>query len=233
MKATKKTKSGISALVFALLLTASLVLVGCDSGEDSGGSSPSGSNPSGSNPGGSNPSGSNPVDTNTGGTLSGMYYSELDYEFQITFGSDGYCTWVSPYFNTTYKYAVVGKAVMLEIAGIMITSFYVYDSDTLTSSDNLNLSSNLYLKDGSSYPVSGAYQNSNTGVYIIFDGDGFCTLALSADSTEERKWSYTVSGRIISTTYLPTNSPGDNSTYTTIDANTIKMQQTGFIFRKY
>ena len=225
MKATKKTKSGMSALVFTIVLTAVFVLAGCDSGSDSGGSG-------GSDQGGSNPSGSNPGGTNTGGTLSGMYYSEQRKESQITFRSDGSCTWVTPYTDNTYNYTVVGNSVMMEIAGIMVTYFYVYNSDTLISGDNLNLSNSLYLKDGSSYPVSGAYRNSNTGTYWIFDGDGFCTLALSADSTEDRKWSYTVSGRIISTIYLPSNSPGDNSTFTVIDSSTLKMQQTGFIWRK-
>ena len=223
MKVSKKTRWAMPALVFVLLLTAGLVLVGCDSDGDSGGSGGT----DGSNPGGSGPGG-----TSSGSILSGMYYSEQDYDSQITFGNDGYCTWVTPYTNDAYKYTVGGNRVMMEVGGIMITYFYIYDSNTLMLGDNFNLSSILYLKDGSSYPVSGTYRNSNTDTYWIFDDDGFCTLTLSTNMDKDRLWSYTINGRIIKAIYLPYNSPSDNATFTTIDSNILKMQQTGYIFMK-
>ena len=82
-----------------------------------------------------------------------------------------------------------------------------------------------FLKDGSSYPVSGTYSTSIGGsrFYWTFDDDGTCTLDTSANSSKNKfKWSYSISGRIVSVIYIPSNSPSYNSKFVTIDSNTIK-----------
>jgi len=70
MKVTKKTKLGITALVFALILTAGLVLAGCLESIGGGSSNQGGSNIA-SKGGGVYINAGNSISTKNGGTITG------------------------------------------------------------------------------------------------------------------------------------------------------------------
>jgi len=213
------TQSGILCAI-VLLAVIGFSMVACDSGFGGGNNDPSQTNP-----------GVN------GGTFSGTYYGAMtgSQGIKYIFNSNGTCI---GYFNGNevwkYKFTVIDNVVNQVIEGVSKQEsyypwFYIYNSDTLldirnSGIDNYYNFSDLFAKEGSSYPVSGKYKSPR--VNIIFDGNGsafyeFITLY----NPMEGPFHYEVSGRKI------TIARTDNSSvrYFTLDSNTITGEGTNII----
>jgi hypothetical protein len=204
--------------VFAAVIFCGIVFIACGGGDD---------NPNNTNPGTTNPGTTNPGAN--GVTLSGTYdYVTLASLGQKNiFNSNG--TFKKQYnMNTvtetpTYNYTVTDNIVyILYVEGLPIPEFYIYNSNTLFGKQGeLYPSYELYVKEGSSYPVSGKYK-SDTGLLgdFIFDGNGSVIRENNLLSgTVDGPYKYEVSGRKITVT-----GPDRYSSFIfyTLDSNTIE-----------
>jgi len=236
-------KSRKLSTLITLTLAIGFTLVACNSPSDGGG----GGNPNNSGPDsntgstGSNNSDSSGTGSNTGGTdgggannssggntLSGMYYREFVYENQIQFNNNGTYTWTNILGTETDTYTVSDNKVKIKDF-----TFSIYDSDTLTVDSIISSGFPItFLKDGSYYPVSGTYSATVGGgrFYRTFDDDGTCALHITPTTNKNNfTYSYSISGRIVSTIHISSNKPSDK--FVTINSNTFK-DESGYLWRK-
>ena len=223
-------KSCKSFGLIVLTLAIGFLMITCGSPSDGGGgnhdNSGTGSN-TGDTGGDNNSSG--------GSGISGMYYREFDYNVNyIQFNNNGTYTWTYSMGTETGAYTVSDNKI-----NIKNYTFIIYNSDTLTIESTGDYSSFpiTFLKDGSFYPVSGTYSAtigmSGSRVYWTFDNDGTCALDSNPNSGKNSfKWSYSISGRTISTIYMPSNSPSSNYNFVTINSNSIKDDKNGYLWTK-
>jgi len=214
-----------------------------DSGSANGGDKgePGLTNPSPANPSPTNPSPTNPSPTNpdvSGGTLSGTYYYTGTLDFKYRFNSNG--TYAYIYKDSelkTGKYTISkDKIVSLEYSdGIFLEFFKIYNENTLDSFDGDGFFSTgsyineVYVKEGSSYPVSGRYRTFDNLMDYIFDSNG-CTFVYGPGTTLESMeyHQYEVTGRKIT---VPMNSY-QNWVFFTLDSNNIIMGSGGWVISK-